>query len=101
MANMSNHGHTRCLRFTNKIPVAVPGAILRPPLKFATPINGEHATQAGARNYVLLFIGAVLFHIAGSWSLPLIDRDEPRFAEASREMRARGDYVVPYFNNQF
>jgi 4-amino-4-deoxy-L-arabinose transferase-like glycosyltransferase len=31
--------------------------------------------------------------------LPLIDRDEPRFAEASREMIERGNYVVPYFNN--
>ena len=50
--------------------------------------------------YVLLFIGCLLFHIAGTWSLPLIDRDEPRFAEASREMIQRGDYVVPYFNNQ-
>jgi 4-amino-4-deoxy-L-arabinose transferase-like glycosyltransferase len=30
----------------------------------------------------------------------LIDRDEPRFAEASREMIERADYVVPYFNNQ-
>jgi 4-amino-4-deoxy-L-arabinose transferase-like glycosyltransferase len=70
-------------------------------LKFATPINREHATQAGVRNYALLFVGAVLFHIAGTWSLPLIDRDEPRFAEASREMRSRGDFVIPYFNNQF
>ena len=48
-----------------------------------------------------LFILAVLFFVAGTWSLPLIDRDEPRFAEASREMRARGDYVVPYFNNRY
>ena len=52
-------------------------------------------------NYTLLFLGCVLFHIAGTWSLPLIDRDEPRFAEASREMMERGDYIVPYFNNQF
>src|SRR5690242_15965737 len=50
--------------------------------------------------HALLFIGCLLFHIAGTWSLPLIDRDEPRFAEASREMIERGDYVVPYFNNQ-
>ena len=32
--------------------------------------------------------------------MPLIDRDEPRFAEASREMIQRGEYVVPYFNDQ-
>ena len=44
---------------------------------------------------------SLLFHIAGTWTLPLIDRDEPRFAEASREMMQRGDYVVPYFNNQY
>src|SRR5437868_7676373 len=48
----------------------------------------------------LFFIACVAFHIIGTWSLPLIDRDEPRFAEASREMIQRGDYVVPYFNNQ-
>jgi 4-amino-4-deoxy-L-arabinose transferase-like glycosyltransferase len=55
--------------------------------------------KAGIRNYALLFAACVFFHIAGTWSLPLIDRDEPRFAEASREMIERGDYVVPYFNN--
>jgi 4-amino-4-deoxy-L-arabinose transferase-like glycosyltransferase len=51
-------------------------------------------------NYALLFFGCVLFHIVGTWSLPLIDRDEPRFAEASREMIERADYVIPYFNDQ-
>src|SRR5215471_1816854 len=51
-------------------------------------------------NYALLFFGCMVFHILGIWSLPLIDRDEPRFAEASREMIERGDYIVPYFNNQ-
>src|SRR5256885_12858689 len=38
--------------------------------------------------------------MVGTWSLPLIDRDEPRFAEASREMIERGDYIGPRFNNQ-
>jgi 4-amino-4-deoxy-L-arabinose transferase-like glycosyltransferase len=53
------------------------------------------------RNYALLFLGCVLFHVVGTWNLPLIDRDEPRFAEAAREMRERGDYIVPYFDNHF
>jgi 4-amino-4-deoxy-L-arabinose transferase-like glycosyltransferase len=50
--------------------------------------------------YAILFFACVVFHILGTWSLPLIDRDEPRFAEASREMIERGNYIVPYFNNQ-
>jgi 4-amino-4-deoxy-L-arabinose transferase-like glycosyltransferase len=39
--------------------------------------------------------------MAGTWIVPLIDRDEPRFAEASREMMERRDPVVPYFNNAY
>ncbi len=67
----------------------------------ATPIYREHAANAGVRNFALLFLGCLAFHLAGTWSLPLIDRDEPRFAEASREMRERSNYVVPYFNDQY
>ncbi|HUE41374.1 MAG TPA: glycosyltransferase family 39 protein, partial [Chthoniobacterales bacterium] len=50
--------------------------------------------------YAILFFGCIAFHIIGTWSLPLVDRDEPRFAEASREMMETGDYIVPHFNNQ-
>ncbi len=39
--------------------------------------------------------------LAGNWILPLTDRDEVRFAEASREMLQRGDYVVPWFNGNY
>ncbi len=45
---------------------------------------------------IVLFSLALL--LAGNWILPLTDRDEARFGEASREMRQRGDYVVPWFN---
>src|SRR6266446_3050384 len=48
----------------------------------------------------ILFLAWVFFHVVGTWSIPLIDRDEPRFAEASREIIERGDYIVPHFNNQ-
>jgi 4-amino-4-deoxy-L-arabinose transferase-like glycosyltransferase len=57
--------------------------------------------QPATRNFLALFCGSLLFHLAGTWLLPLVDRDEPRFAEASREMIERGDYVVPYFNDRY
>jgi len=57
--------------------------------------------QPATRNFIALFCGCLLFHLAGTWWLPLVDRDEPRFAEASREMIERDDYVVPYFNNRY
>jgi 4-amino-4-deoxy-L-arabinose transferase-like glycosyltransferase len=73
-------------RFTNRFPSDFLDAILSSSVK--------------SINYALLFFGCVIFHILGTWSLPLLDRDEPRFAEASREMIERGNYIVPYFNDQ-
>jgi 4-amino-4-deoxy-L-arabinose transferase-like glycosyltransferase len=49
----------------------------------------------------LFFAGAVFLYASGNSSLPLIDRDEPRFAEASREMRQSGDYLVPRLNGEY
>lgn len=67
-------------------------------------MNG-HATSPSAvprswRLALLLFLGTAAFHACGTWSLPLMDRDEPMFAEASREMAQRGDWVVPWFNDR-
>jgi 4-amino-4-deoxy-L-arabinose transferase-like glycosyltransferase len=53
-----------------------------------------------SRGLLLLFFAFLGLYVAGDWALPLIDRDEPRFAEASREMLERGDFIVPYFNNE-
>jgi 4-amino-4-deoxy-L-arabinose transferase-like glycosyltransferase len=49
----------------------------------------------------LFFAGAVFLYASGNSSLPLIDRDEPRFAEASREMRQSGDFLVPRLNGEY
>ena len=46
----------------------------------------------------VLFLGLVLL-LAGNWILPLTDRDEARFSEASREMIQKSDYIVPWFND--
>ena len=49
----------------------------------------------------LLPLLSLLVCLSGSAALPLIDRDEPRFAEATREMAERGEWAVPYFNGAY
>ena len=48
----------------------------------------------------ILLLGLVLL-LAGNWIMPITDRDEARFSEASREMLQRGDYILPWFNGQW
>lgn len=51
-----------------------------------------------ARPVWLIVLLGLAVNLSGTWLLPLIDRDEPRFVEASREMGERSDAVVPFFN---
>jgi len=43
----------------------------------------------------------LLMLLPGNAVLPLLDRDEPRFAEATREMLQRADFIVPHFNGDY
>lgn len=49
----------------------------------------------------VLGILAVIFLVPGTWSLPLVDRDEPRFSRATVEMAERENWIVPYFNDHY
>lgn len=48
----------------------------------------------------LIALGCVML-LPGTWSLPLVDRDEPRFAQATVEMLEGGSWDVPTFNGDF
>lgn len=48
-------------------------------------------SRTGAAIALLLFMLAIV--LPGQWTIPPIDRDEPRFAQATRQMVETGDYV--------
>jgi 4-amino-4-deoxy-L-arabinose transferase-like glycosyltransferase len=62
-----------------------PGSGLAGMLDFAT---GSHV-----RAVALLLICALLLFLPGFFSIPPIDRDEPRFAQATKQMVESGDFV--------
>jgi 4-amino-4-deoxy-L-arabinose transferase-like glycosyltransferase len=49
------------------------------------------------RHYVLLIAAAALLYLIGNGRVSLWDRDEPRYAQTSRQMLQSGDWVVPRF----
>jgi 4-amino-4-deoxy-L-arabinose transferase-like glycosyltransferase len=52
------------------------------------------------RGGVLLVLLALLVLVPGLWQLPPFDRDEPRFAQASRQMLETGNWVVPFVQDR-
>jgi 4-amino-4-deoxy-L-arabinose transferase-like glycosyltransferase len=50
------------------------------------------------REALLIAALALVLNFAGNGRISLWDRDEPRYAGCTREMRASGDYIHPTFN---
>lgn len=49
---------------------------------------------------VLVILAAAILYLIGNHRVGLFDRDEPRYAQTSRQMLASGDWVVPRFLDQ-
>ncbi len=65
----------------------------------ATPLwNDQRCRQHG---WWLLLVLALLLYLPGTATIPLMDRDEPRFAHATVEMMDRDTWTVPYFNGAY
>ena len=59
---------------------------------------GHAKTLARTRAYAGIVAVWALDDVAGLGSTSLSEPDEPRFAEATRQMFLRGDFLTPYFN---
>jgi len=65
----------------------------------ATPFwNDQRCRQHG---WWLLLALALLLYLPGTATIPLMDRDEPRFAHATVEMMDRDTWTIPYFNGAY
>lgn len=55
------------------------------------------AETVPARKFVFILLAAAALYLLGNARISLWDRDEPRFAQTSRQMLQSGDWVVPRF----
>ncbi|MPZ56906.1 MAG: phospholipid carrier-dependent glycosyltransferase [Rhizobiales bacterium] len=57
------------------------------------PAIVDHATRSHVRAVVVLALFSLLMFLPGLFQVPPMDRDESRFAQASKQMVETGDYV--------
>ena len=60
--------------------------------------NDQRCRQHG---WWLLLVLALMLYLPGTATIPLMDRDEPRFAHATVEMMERDSWAIPYFNGAY
>lgn len=57
--------------------------------------------RGDGRWMLLIVVAGLVFLVPGIFHLPLVDRDEPRFARAAVEMLERESPLVPWFNGEY
>ena len=75
----------------------------REPLQQTTrPAVSTDLPYFSNRRYIaLIVLLGLLILVPGTARIPLVDRDEPRFARATVEMIEKNDWFVPYFNDNY
>lgn len=68
------------------------------PLPWGTIENPASRGGWPLRQALLIGALALVLNLAGNGRISLFDRDEPRYAGCTREMRASGDWIHPTFN---
>jgi len=59
------------------------------------------ARSSNRRTIALIVLLGLLVLVPGTARIPLVDRDEPRFARATVEMIEKNDWFIPYFNGKY
>lgn len=60
----------------------------------------QNASHLSLKQWALLFVCSLLFLLPGQFSIPVMDRDEARYAQASRQMIETRDFVDIRFQEQ-
>ena len=73
--------------------------------RWAAPVRSltaivDFAVGTHARAVAVLLVAALLSFLPGFFSIPPIDRDEARFAQATKQMVETGDYIDIHFQDE-
>ena len=64
-----------------------------PEISYRAPDRLERITESRSRSAIILVVFALLAFLPGFFQIPPIDRDEARYAQATRQMMETGNYL--------